>query len=146
MNELVLSLIIWISSATGYAIPANLAEVRLISQAELAEIGKEYNYEIVSLYDNKKNIVYLHSGFDPEDLRHQADLLHELVHFLQAKNRTRPPLCEYSDEQEAYNLENRWLAEHGLPPATPELFIGLASICVTDNTDDAIATLKAERR
>lgn len=149
MSELLFSLVIWISGVTGYPVPPALEfpQVILMKPAVLkakvmgANADKSDN-EVLGGYDVEENKIYLSTTFNPRDVRGQADLVHELVHFLQSKHRIHPPLCENSDEVEAYQTENRWMAAHGFPPSIPELHIALMSICTVDNVDDAIAAIR----
>src|ERR1700761_2199691 len=53
--------------------------------------------------------------WDPESLRSQSYLVHELVHHAQLLSRKQYP-CHAAKEREAYMLQNQWLAEHGEDP------------------------------
>ena len=153
MNELAFALVVWISSVTGYPVPstADLPEIMQMTSAELkvkvmGANAEKSDYEILGGYDVKENKLYLSTSFNPQNIRSQSDLVHEWVHFLQVRNRTRQPLCDNGDEAEAYTVENQWMKEHGLPPAVPEQHIVLMSLCNVDSVDDAVAILKSEMR
>jgi hypothetical protein len=55
--------------------------------------------------------IFLPSQFDPADVLHQSDLLHEVVHAVQRTN--KPDLPNWLAEQEAYGIQARFLKENG---------------------------------
>jgi hypothetical protein len=66
--------------------------------------------------------------WDPESLRAQSYLVHEMVHHAQTlSGRTYP--CHNAKEREAYILQNQWLAEHGESPLYNQYWINEFSAC-----------------
>lgn len=66
--------------------------------------------------------------WDPESLRAQSYLVHEMVHHAQTlSGRTYP--CHNMKEREAYILQNRWLAEHGGDSIYSQYWINQVSSC-----------------
>ncbi|MBV8060990.1 MAG: hypothetical protein JO126_00210 [Alphaproteobacteria bacterium] len=66
--------------------------------------------------------------WDPESVRAQSYVLHELVHHAQLLS-DRTYACHDAKEREAYTLQNQWLAEHGEEPAVTQEFIDKISSC-----------------
>lgn len=66
--------------------------------------------------------------WDPESLRAQSYLVHEMVHHAQTlAGRTYP--CHDAKEREAYMLQNKWLVEHGEDPIYSQEWIDEVSVC-----------------
>jgi hypothetical protein len=68
--------------------------------------------------------------WDPESIRSQSYVLHELVHHAQLLGGKRYP-CHSAKEREAYELQNRWLAEQGEDALFSESWINEMSNCRT---------------
>lgn len=66
--------------------------------------------------------------WDPDSVRAQSYVLHELVHHAQLLS-GRAYACHDAKEREAYTLQNQWLAEHGEAPAVTQDFIDKISAC-----------------
>ena len=133
MNELIVSMMIWISSTTGWQIPDPpeilfLSIVELKSYAygcDLKPIPKEnedicaakefWEYDSgapLGLYDHIDKKIVLNKNFNIESVKDKSILFHELVHHLQYENeldKTAP--CRAKLEKEAYDLQNQWLKE-----------------------------------
>lgn len=66
--------------------------------------------------------------WDPNSLRMQSYIVHELVHHAQfVSGKTYP--CHAAKEREAYTLQNQWLIEHGLEPIATPQWIDSHSVC-----------------
>jgi hypothetical protein len=76
-------------------------------------------------------IILNNVAWDPESLRSQSYLVHELVHHAQLIS-GRHYACDNAKEREAYTLQNRWLVEHGDEPLVSEDFIDKISACTGD--------------
>jgi hypothetical protein len=66
--------------------------------------------------------------WDPESLRSQSYLVHEMVHHAQMLSK-RPYACNRAKEREAYYLQNQWLVERGEDPMFSEEWINRLSAC-----------------
>ena len=131
MVELVMSLMLWISTATGWAIPEppNITYIEDGRKLFLMSYGcdtepnqdicKAYTGEngatILALYNNETKTVFLNKDFWPTSTKDQSILLHELVHHMQYSrdyNLYRRK-CQGEIEKEAYDLQEKWLANYG---------------------------------
>ncbi len=66
--------------------------------------------------------------WDPESLRSQSYLVHEMVHHAQTlAGKTYP--CHDAKERLAYILQNQWLVEHGEDPLYEQSWINDVSSC-----------------
>lgn len=66
--------------------------------------------------------------WDPESLRSQSYLVHEMVHHAQTLAGRKYP-CNDAKEREAYMLQNRWLAERGEDPIYSQEWINEMAVC-----------------
>jgi hypothetical protein len=73
-------------------------------------------------------IILNNVAWDPDSLRSQSYLVHELVHHAQLIS-GRHYACDNAKEREAYTLQNRWLVEHGDSPLVSQDFIDKISAC-----------------
>jgi hypothetical protein len=74
--------------------------------------------------------------WDPDSIRAQSYIVHELVHHTQLISRKQYP-CHAAKEREAYMLQNQWLAEHGEEPIASQEWIDKISSCEAGNEYDA---------
>lgn len=66
--------------------------------------------------------------WDATSVKMQSYLVHELVHHAQLiSGKTYP--CPAAKERAAYQLQNRWLAEKGLPPIATQTWIDAHASC-----------------
>ena len=73
--------------------------------------------------------------WDPESLRSQSYIVHELVHHAQLLS-GRHYACHAAKEREAYTLQNQWLAEHGEDPIVSQQWIDELSSCSGSHAND----------
>lgn len=73
-------------------------------------------------------IVISNIMWDPESLRSQSYLVHELVHHAQLIGRKIFP-CPAAKEREAYILQNKWLEMRGEEPLVTQEWIDRAATC-----------------
>jgi hypothetical protein len=66
--------------------------------------------------------------WDPESLRSESYVVHELVHHAQLLSGRQYP-CHAAKEREAYTLQNQWLTEHGDEPIVSQSWIDRMSAC-----------------
>lgn len=139
METLIMSLMIWISQATGWAIP-EAPNVKYATKAEMVSLAYECDIKIdvdnkyvcelsdeekatgddlikpLALYDTVREVVILPKYFDASSIKDQSILLHELVHYMQWKNKIWPNeyICREHTERDAYKLQEQFLAEAGM--------------------------------
>ena len=130
MVELMMSLMVWISTATGWAIPEppmvkyidNGKEFFLLSNDcdvkpdQQVCIDYDDNSNILGLYNHNTKTIYLSKDFWKASTKDQSILLHELVHHMQYSKDFNhyTMLCKGLIEKEAYDLQEKWLEERGL--------------------------------
>lgn len=73
-------------------------------------------------------IVISNIMWDPESIRSQSYLVHELVHHTQLIGRKEYP-CPAAREREAYMLQNQWLEAHGEEPLVAQEWIDRVASC-----------------
>ncbi len=85
LNELIVALLLWITTHTEYKNPKSLPKIQFIEQNQLAEIACGRDCEILALTpENPKNTIYLSKDLNPmDDICHRGILLHELIHIVQ---------------------------------------------------------------
>lgn len=82
-------------------------------------------------------IILNNVAWDPQSLRSQSYLVHELVHHAQLIS-GRSYACDNAKEREAYSMQNRWLVEHGDEPIVSEDFINKISACPVNNQEASL--------
>ena len=162
MKELVIGLMLWGSTLTGWAVPP-APDVIYKDGKVLKHMlygcdnnpKEEYTKEIcanigkttilgtrkdttMGLYDHEKKIVYLNLLLKKHDKPvHDSVLLHELVHHMQFHNGIKFR-CLGELEEKAYNLQDKWLQKQGRKSVFEELEISpLVFYLITQCTDDA---------
>ena len=106
-NELILALLLWITTHTDYKEPKIFPKIQFIEQKALAEMACGRECEILALTpDNPKYTIFLADTLSPmDDICHRGILLHELIHILQEdqeifvnyEDRTKKHLREMDD-------------------------------------------------
>ena len=131
MIELVMGLMIWISTQTGWPVPEPPEIVYIESSQEMFLLSNDCHNEpnqpicstynpdhsnILGLYNNEIKTIFLEKDFWWASVRDQSILLHELVHHMQyTKNWEHyRKKCKGDIEKEAYDLQEKWLAIRGL--------------------------------
>lgn len=119
INEIILSLILWISSNTEYLDVSVKPEIEFLKQTELAELACKRPCEILA-YTPKgsKSLIYLSETINPEkNICDKGILLHELIHIFQNKKNIYPDFDEktrkHMMEMEALVMQNRFLSSYG---------------------------------
>ena len=131
MTEIVMALMIYISSVTGWAIPPppNIQYTNSAQQLFLIanncylfperSICKTYDPKatsILALYNHITKTVILNKSFWWASTRDQSILLHELVHHMQYSSNYKKykNMCRGLLEKEAYEIQSKWLAKYKL--------------------------------
>ena len=123
----------WLDRNGGYPAAGEQPAIRVISarNAVLAERRANSHRDhgrTRGLYDPETATIYLVAPWDPADPRDASVLLHELVHHRQQA--AKHWYCAAAQEWDAYRLQERWLAEHGIDPGFYWPAIALESSCV----------------
>lgn len=135
MDALLFSLLAWLELNTDYDTRVGLPNIVVTEQGNMchtygiAEKGTCQTTKLKGFY-NKNLTIYLHAEFNPQDLNHQSRLLHELVHYIQWNNGRDQGECWGHLEAEAYQLQDRWRADHNVAVVTdPFKLIMLEATC-----------------
>ncbi|PWE33699.1 hypothetical protein DDZ14_03255 [Maritimibacter sp. 55A14] len=133
---LVATLLDWIDATSPYETEA-LREVppRIIFCARGEHIPYGEGELVVDralegAYDPSARLIYLPQPWDAANLWDRSVLLHELVHFVQLESRLWD--CINATEQEAYALQQRWLAGQGIAWEYDALLVFFRSRCPRD--------------
>ena len=135
--EIILAMMLWISSVTGYTIP-ELPQIIYLSSVDIKKYAYGCDKAIIppenkdicdaqefwdlddinnerapiALYDNKQQHIILNEKFNIETVHDQSVLLHELIHHVQLHNGVYKKVkCKNELEAEAYELHDKWLRE-----------------------------------
>lgn len=127
-SDTIMPLAAWVEQATQIrisALPITTASGRRL-KAVLGMSGVQ-NARAAAAY-LPGQIVISNVMWDPESLRAQSYLVHELVHHTQLIGRKSFP-CSAAREREAYMLQNRWLEAHGEEPFVSQDWIDRIASC-----------------
>ena len=130
MIELVMSLMLWISTTTGWPISEPPTITYIESGQEMFMMSQEcdtkpnqpicetYDGEatnILALYNHQTKTIFLNKDFWWASTRDQSILLHELVHHMQYSTDYEfyDKQCKGDIEKEAYDLQEVWLKKRG---------------------------------
>ena len=130
MNELVITLMLYIMSVTAWEVPPpprityveSKKEMFLLSNdcyanpnTYICESHNDSSYSILALYNHQTKTVILHKHFSINSIKDQSILLHELVHHFQYYwDATKyKKMCSGHVEREAYDIHRKWLEEKG---------------------------------
>jgi hypothetical protein len=133
MKEIIITMMMWIHTATGYSIPEipdinylNTMELRSYAYGceltpipthniELCAAKKDWDLDRtnpIAIYDNENKTIIVNKKFDIETIHDKSVLFHELVHHMQFENDIDSNVeCIGDLEKEAYTLQDEWLQE-----------------------------------
>jgi hypothetical protein len=134
--QLMMELFTAIKLLSGYPVPATLPELHREPPARLeARVCQQAGCRVKAFYLKGEGI-YIDEGLDFENnLQARSILLHELVHHVQGASGKFGTLSDcvawYAREQEAYQIQNRYLAAEG---STTFFYMdGFARDCAREN-------------
>ena len=120
----------WVSQATGVKI-RNLPIATASGSILKTSLGLEGIQQARSMAAYLPGQIVINNIiWDPESIRSQSYVLHEMVHHAQLLS-GKHFACHAAKEREAYELQNRWLAEHGEDPIFSESWVNQMSACKT---------------
>ena len=119
INELIVALLLWITSHTEYKNPIKYPSIEFIEQKELSQLACKMDCEILAYTPiEPKYKIFLSNTLDPlNDVCHRAILMHEIIHVLQEEQgvfsdyelRTK----KHMREMEALVNHNIFLSQYG---------------------------------
>lgn len=134
--ETITELVHWIADHTDYDVAATLRdppEIRFCSTGGIIRYeGRDIvvDKELVAAFDRIDRVIYLVRPWSAASLQDISRVLHELIHAVQFGNRRWR--CLQEPEWEAYRLQARWLAEHGVDKEFDWSKIFMISRCPED--------------
>ncbi len=137
MKEVILAMMVWISNATGYAVPEPPAleylssyEIKRFAYGcdltpvpidfiEVCDTSGDWDVDDMEkhniplgLYDHERQVVMINESFEKDEAHDRSVIFHELVHHIQFHNGVYEKVkCFGELEKEAYDLQDRWLKE-----------------------------------
>lgn len=118
----------WVNAKMGTRV-TSLPSIAVSRERMVALIGNPQRQAALARALYVPNQVVIDEAFwDPTNTRTVSFLVHELVHHAQLYNGRDYP-CSNAKEWEAYNLQNLWLAERGMPPAVEQDWIATMATC-----------------
>ncbi|MDC3091030.1 hypothetical protein OA848_01430 [Rickettsiales bacterium] len=113
LNEVILALILWITSNTEYIKPEKEISVEFIQQEELSKIACGKPCEIMAYTPkSEKYKIYLINTMDPQNnVCDQGILMHEIIHVLQEQNDFAN---DYDEQTKKHLREMNALVNHNI--------------------------------
>jgi hypothetical protein len=130
--KIVTTLLIWIAAHSAWEVPEDRPQISYEPAEFIRQVTGTLDSNTlpaVAAYDHRTNIILLNEHFTPTDVRQEAILMHELVHWLQDEYPYRTYQCRNKWEEEAYELTNLYLEQRGEEPWTNRLTILFHSMC-----------------
>tara|TARA_B100000287_G_C20138921_1_gene585379 strand:+ start:99 stop:545 length:447 start_codon:yes stop_codon:yes gene_type:complete len=113
INELILALLLWITSNSNYTIPQKDINVEFIQQTELSKLACGRDCEILAYTPlEPKYKIYLSDKLDPNNnVCDRGILLHEIIHVLQEEQKR---FSDYDDKTRKHMREMDALVNHNI--------------------------------
>jgi hypothetical protein len=113
LNELILALLLWITSNTEYQNPKEMPDVKFIQQKELANLACKRDCEILAYTPEfPRYTIFLSNNLKPlDDVCHRGILLHEIIHVLQDDQNI---FIEYDQRTKRHLREMDALVNHNI--------------------------------
>ena len=118
LNELIISLVLWITSNTLYLDTSVSPEIEFVNQVKLADIACSKPCEIMAYTpkNSTKKIFMLDSLNPMDDICHRGILLHEIIHLVQNEKKVYSDFDEntkkHMREMDALVNHNRFLSQY----------------------------------
>ena len=118
LNELIISLVLWITSNTLYLDTSVSPEIEFVNQVKLADIACSKPCEIMAYTpkNSTKKIFMLDSLNPMDDVCHRGILLHEIIHLVQNEKKVYSDFDEntkkHMREMDALVNHNRFLSQY----------------------------------
>lgn len=119
MNELIVALLVWVVANTTYAEPLQSPNLDYKTKAEMVtEICPGKNCDPSAYYEDGTNTIFLRLELrNSRTIPTRADLVHEIVHYLQNQSGHWTEVsCESNAEREreAYRIQSEYLVFNGV--------------------------------
>ena len=113
LNDLIIALLLWITSNTDYINPKQLPQVKFLQQNELSKLACKSDCEILAYTPvEPKYTVYLSKKLKPlTDVCHRGILLHEIIHVLQDDQGS---FVDYDERTKKHLREMNALVNHNI--------------------------------
>ena len=113
LNEVIISLILWISTHTIHPKPQNEIIVEFIEQKKLQQLACKKPCEIMAYTPaSQTKKIYLINDLEPlTDVCHQAILMHEIIHIIQEENSYA---SEFDEKTKKHLREMNALVNHNI--------------------------------
>lgn len=115
MNALIVALMTWISVATGLPVPDVLPEISFVSQQELrilSDMPADSDVFVAGIYDPETAMIRFDESWDESNVVDVSTLVHELTHHMGLSSE-KQYACKGKAEEEAYEMQRKYLEEHG---------------------------------
>jgi hypothetical protein len=138
-QQVIAPLMAWVEAHTGVRVPSlPVVEANRSKLISIVSHMGRVQGRARALYIGGR-VVLDHYYFDAEDSTQLSLLVHELVHYAQSLRPRSSWACPQEKEIEAYNLQNKWLEEHGHAPIVSASWINRVSACPASRTVVALA-------
>ncbi len=119
----------WVAQQAGVNVPAQPQVIASRDQfnAMLGNMSRSRNGRAQAMYV-PGTVLLDNLRWDPEDPTQLSLLVHELVHHVQMFDK-RQWRCPAAKEAQAYELQNRWLEQHGHRPIVNAAWVERVSQC-----------------
>ena len=113
INELIVALLLWITSHTDYKNPIKYPSIEFIEQKELSQLACKMDCEILAYTPiEPKYKIFLSNTLDPlNDVCHRAILMHEIIHVLQEEQGV---FSDYESRTKKHMREMDALVNHNI--------------------------------
>ena len=113
INELIVALLLWITSHTEYKNPIKYPSIEFIEQKELSQLACKIDCEILAYTPiEPKYKIFLSNTLDPlNDVCHRAILMHEIIHVLQEEQGV---FSDYESRTKKHMREMDALVNHNI--------------------------------
>lgn len=111
MNELVVSIMIWISAEIGLPIPESPPAVFFMEKAQIRLIAGDNTS--IGIYHLDTDMILLSDNLNLDNVEAQSILAHEIVHYMQDMANVQLP-CNEAYEYDAYGIQLLYLENHGV--------------------------------
>lgn len=128
---LVAKLMSWVERETGASVPVLPSVISSHSRMWKA-VGSRATAGHPEAVFAGGTIILDSDKWDVQDPRQISLLVHEMVHYAQSFMR-KNWACNDAKEQQAYRLQNKWLAQHGKPAFASAAWIERLSSCGSDS-------------
>ena len=113
INELIVALLLWITSHTEYKNPIKYPSIEFIEQKELSQLACKMDCEILAYTPiEPKYKIFLSNKLDPlNDVCHRGILMHEIIHVLQEEQGV---FSDYESRTKKHMREMDALVNHNI--------------------------------